>query len=243
MTFNRAVACLAVMLLSVVFVQAQEQMPESPWVISFTAGLSFNSGNTESSQLNGGFRVVRKEYPVDLAFTGDMLYGQSSGVRNADRGKLTFNYDRYILLGWEAFFIGSAEYDRIAHIDSRNGLGAGVKREFIKSKRGEISISGAVLSELEKDTNGVETQSERLSIRPKVKIHVSETADLNIVAFYIPNINNADDYRTEATLEFKTMISRNLWFKCMVYDRFDSVVDAGVKNNDLTLISAVESKF
>ena len=72
------------------------------WNFNLSVGLSANSGNTESSQFNGSIGVSRKEYPVDLSGRIDLLYGESEGITNANRGKLIINYS---ILSYRIFLL------------------------------------------------------------------------------------------------------------------------------------------
>jgi hypothetical protein len=210
------------------------------WNFNLSVGLSANSGNTEKSQFNGSIAVSRKEYPVDLSGRIDLLYGQSEGVTDANRGKLIVNYDRYFSVNWEGFLFDLAEYDRLTQIDLRNDFGIGIKYEFYKSKSNEISLSGAVVGEVERFTDRTEESSYRLSLRPKVKIKISETAEVYLMSFYLPKLGSAEDYRVETNIFLKTLVRKNIWFKLTIFDRYDNIVKPGVKKNDFSLISGLE---
>jgi hypothetical protein len=210
------------------------------WNFNLSAGLSANSGNTESSQFNGSIGVSRGEYPVDLSGRVDLLYGQSEGVINANRGKLTVSYDRYFFTNWEGFLFDLAEYDRLTQIELRNGFGVGIKYEFYKTESNEISLSGAVVGEVERFTDGTEESSYRFSLRPKVKIKISETAEVYLMSFYLPKLGSAEDYRVETNIFLKTLVRKNIWFKLTIFDRYDNTVKPGVEKNDFSLIAGLE---
>ncbi len=92
--------------------------PPKIWTVEASAGLTVTSGNTDTSTVNGGYKLVYDPQHANVVKSDALiLYGRTAGVATTDRADWTVR-DEYKLDGHWAAFVGN-EYLRDTFKDIR----------------------------------------------------------------------------------------------------------------------------
>lgn len=212
--------------------------------------LSFNifitgimlKGNSDNLTVKTGFETQKKFYPYKVTLNGEITYGESKGIKNANSGKSLLSFDYYIFPKIEVFTFLMAEYDEMIRLKVRSNGGLGVKYDFLKDSLKEFSISTAVLRSYEEFFDLPPSWLYRLSIRPKVRISVGNLKVYGLV-FYQPRIWKVEDFLIDASLSANLILSSRVSLRVEITDKYTSVVPEGVKNNDVKTLLGLNLSF
>ena len=78
--------------------------PPKIWTVEASAGLTFTSGNTDTSTENGGYKLVYDPQHANVVKSdARVLYGRTAGVPTTDRADWTVRDEYKIDSHWAAF--------------------------------------------------------------------------------------------------------------------------------------------
>lgn len=225
-------AILIFILLFAVNVQAKETD------IELTAGYIQNTGNTEKESLHSSFKLKHEAGDNELSLYLSNSFGKSNGIKDEEKYTGSMQYDRLIFDEKMALFgFGNFERDTFKKSDYKINAGGGAKFIIYKKNKNELSVSGAMLYELDKRfVNDKELM--RISIRPKIKYKIFES-----VLYY----QMKHDYSQDYTMRSESSITIPMgWYLSMrlayIYD-FDNSPANGVNKKDTSVITSLVAYF
>lgn len=216
--------------------------PARRWESSLALGASFNSGNTDSSQVTMAFAATRKREQDQLAFKLDGQYGENKGRRNAERllGSAQYNQD----IHKDSYWLGrvTGEYDAVKDLDYRFTAGPGIGYRMIHRENLLLAweTGPGVQFESVADQEQFFPQwrgAQKFEWRINSRFKVFETAELLLNPFDF-NKRNA-----QVSLGIESSLTERLALQVVAQDRYQFNVPSGRKRHDFSLTSSVVWNF
>jgi putative salt-induced outer membrane protein len=149
MTFNRSLLCATLALAASGLAQAQAQpqatvKADGTWRAVLGLGASYASGNSDSNNLSIAGDAVRATERDKWSAYGNLNYARSAGVSTSQQTRLGGRYDRNI--GRHYFGFGALDLDsnRLANLQLRTLLSAGMGWHVIKSPETSLDLFGGL---------------------------------------------------------------------------------------------------
>ena len=222
---------------------ADRDHKEKNWMLSLSGGLTMNAGNTDNKLLNAQSLLTINLPRTRIQSQLEQVYGFSDKSKIADATRFNNRFSRKLGNGLHLSASLSLERDEFAGFALRSNGGLGLECRFQDSdeKRSQLVLTcnGEYIN-----SQGAypDRKSLRFSVNYSLDRKFKNHAKLSFYALYTPNL--ADflvDYRLETKLSFSFLMKDPLWLTIRIHDRFNNLpLAAGIKKNDLTLITAIE---
>jgi hypothetical protein len=226
---------------------------ERPWKFDAELGASVFFGASQQSAVLIRNRLDWSEDRLELSATGGFDYGEArdaDGDSFVNKRSWTVETSADYLPGGRAspFIFATAEGSYERQIDLRTSGGAGVKYRFIDSERTRLDASVAALAERTdpRARAGIEqatTSIGRWSGRLRARRAIGDAAELQLVTFFRPNMQDFDDHTWDLTASAQYALSDLLGLRVSLVNRYDSLAEArGARaNNDGRLFFSILS--
>jgi hypothetical protein len=186
------------------------------WKVGMDLMFTGTSGNESLVVLSTGGRVThlaKKDFELEAAVSA--RYGRSGGAEVARSLKGSLKFDLHPEARWSPFVFVQAERDPFRKLDVRAGGGAGAKYTVVKSKRAELSFSGAALYSYEAvqaSEPGVDPlrRDARGSWRALVRGELPSGFRFEQITFYQPLLHDAGDFLLEAKTSARARVTRSV---------------------------------
>ncbi len=211
-----------------------------------SGGITLSSGNSSQTVINGGYNFIYNKSAFGYKSKLEVFYGHSNGSTEVNNG----SWDHSVLhsLNKRLNLSGNLgiEYDRVAQIGSRTNLDLGVLYKLNQSDRSKTDLSASIRGEYLRGIGETEDRkSTRLALGLANECSLSETAAFKLNCQLIPNLlDPIRDYRLELQSSLSVLMKRPVWLTLKIRERYSSQTqDETVKNNDLTLVTALTLSF
>jgi putative salt-induced outer membrane protein len=241
------VAAIAFLLLSPVFVTAQETTPPAgqTWSGNFGAGLSLTRGNSDTKNINLTANVAQR-----LSARSVMKY-DAFYLRADSGGALTV--DRTLLGARDEFTVSPLTYvfadlhflrDRFKEIDSLITPTVGAGRHLIKNATTDLAVEAGAGAVIEKDSGLSRDTSGAINAKQLLTWKLSPTATFGETAAGLWKTKDFGDalYHVEASIA-SNLTARSQLKLSALDDYKTKPPAAGIKKNDISIIAAVVMKF
>lgn len=225
------------------FAQSAPTAPKNTgWVTSAALGFSLAQGNTENLLATGNLLSSKKweRNEVDLGLDGN--YGKTGSIQSVGNIHSFGQYNRLFTGRTFGLLRVDALNDAIADIDYRLTVSPGVGYYFIKSTntflRGEAG-PGFVTER----QGGISRDYVSLRIAERYETKISDTAKLWQSLEFLPEFQDFKDYVINFEIGIETALTKQLSLRTYVQDTYDSVPAAGLKKNDVKLVTSLVYKF
>jgi putative salt-induced outer membrane protein len=219
--------------------------PPPPWTGSVGLGLSLSRGNTAASNLNASFEATHgAKTDTVWKFKGLYLRGDDDGVASVDSLSLEMRHERTFNKRWYGF--GNLQYlrDTFKDIDYLVAPSAGIGYKVIATPATTFNVDGGFGVKVEKNpgldqrVDPVVTASDRF----EHKLSATATLTQNFGALW-----KAQDFG-DALYTFGAGVAASITtrtqLKIELLDTYASrPPSAGIKSNDVTLLTAFVYKF
>ncbi len=210
-----------------------------------SGGITLNSGNSNQTVINGGYNFAYQQNSFGYQSKLELFYGQNDGITQVSNG--TWEHSLIHTLNKRLNLSGNLgiEYDRVAQIASRTSMDIGVLYKISQTKKNKASLSATVRGEI---LNGMGDTEDKTGARLVLGISnehsFSDTASFKFNCQYTPSIIDPfNDYRLELQSSLSVLMKRPVWLTLKVRERFNSQPLDDVKQNDLTLVTALTLSF
>ena len=231
-----------------------QEVKDGQWrgVAGMSASLS--AGNTTSRNFVANASVARSTAVDKLSFYGNALsgYTEVAGVKTSNQQWLVgTKYDHDIAGNLYGFGQLNFEGDKARNLSLRSSLGAGLGYHVVASKENTFNIFGGVAYTHDKFRapqviNG-ETRSTygapELMLGEESSHKLTDTVSFQQKAIFYPNLKDTKEYRATFDAGLAVAMNKTLNLTVGVADRYNSMVPAGVKKNDLTVYTGVSMKL
>ncbi len=227
---------------------AGAQDPPPPvWSGAVGAGLAFTSGNTDTSNVNLSFKVVRDPKTRTLfAAEGLYLRGSRDGELSADNALFATRLERKLGAAGKGYVFGKLQYvrDTFKAMDAYWAPTAGFGYTFYDGPKGSFSADASVGAAFEKNpgldwrTNAVIAFGQKLVRTLSKNASFTQSVAGNVVA------DDWADGLYAFTVGVAASMTTRTQLKLEVVDTFKNRPSApGVKKNDVSTVVAVVYKF
>jgi putative salt-induced outer membrane protein YdiY len=250
-TLSHVVVLTAAATLSqIAFAQATVK-DDGQWRAALGLAASSSSGNTKSSSFALTGDAVRATTADKWSLYGNALYGKSAGVTTAEQLRAGTRYDYNLTPQWFGFGLLDLEKDKIAALNLRSGLGAGLGYHVIKDAQTTFDVFAGVGYTSDKyDAPRLIDGSNRSSYsytnllfgeESTHKISDGVSAKQKLVVY--PNMSNSGEYRAQFDAGLGVAMSKTMNLNVGFSARVNSDPGPGVKKTDTLLTTGISVKF
>lgn len=213
--------------------------PPKTWTVNISAGLTFTSGNTDTSTLNAGYDLAYDPHRSNLVKSDALLLrGKSDGVSSADR--LNWNArDEYRISQRFSLFAGNQYVrDTFKQIRYLAAPTAGIAYAVGDEATTHFEMSGGAGGVWEKDTDTALSHSGSLSAAEKFTCGVTATTTLNESTSVLWKTGDFADSLYTFTAGLAASVSTHTQMKFDVLDTFKNKPPAPSRRNDVAVVLA-----
>jgi len=203
---------------------------------------TLTKGNSDTLAISGNIAANKKWYDNELNLGVDGVYGENSGVVNANAVHGFAQCNRLFTERLFGYFRAEAFHDDVAKIDYQVSLSPGVGYYFIKQKtltlRDELG-PGYVFERLD----GVEDDYATIRLAERGEWKLTDRAKIWESVEYVPQVDRFQNYVINSEIGLDTVITKKFSQVVFLQDSYRSEPAPGRKNNDLKLVAGIKYKF
>lgn len=220
--------------------------PDGEWRGSVNAGLSYASGNTDSTDINVAADAGRATQRDKQNFYLTSLYGtkKDNGTRNetANLFRAGGKYDRDLRGNVFAFASLDTEHDKLQELDLRAVASGGLGYHLVKNENNLFDVFSGLGYNHEEFTSETRGSAELL-LGEESSHKLTDTTSLRQRFAVYPNISNSGEYRAQFDAGLATSITKRIELKLTLSNRYMSDPQPGVKNTDTLFLTSVGYRF
>ena len=212
---------------------------EKKWFFDLAGMYKRKTGNTDTLDENISTELKYDNNVTAFEIMFNAFYGESNGVRDEKSGKGVIKLDHYIIPRIELFIFSQSEYNKPALLTYRNNSGAGAKFVFFQNPFWKVDLSGAPVYQYEDYEDRNYTTEVRWSIRFRINMKPADWLKLDMTAFYVPEWNNAENYRTDISSSVTIFVVSHVSIKAGYIHEYNTNALPGTqKENKTTYVQA-----
>jgi putative salt-induced outer membrane protein len=221
---------------------AQATPPKEPpplWDTFVGASFVGTSGNSETSTFGADFQMHRR-WPVwQIEATANAVNATDHGTTTAERYLGSFRAKR-ALTPVISFTSGErAERDRLAGIDFRSILDAGLSYALVRDPRWTLDGLTSLAWDHENAVLGSDLDDPAAVLELLSRTTFSATADSTQRFTYYPDLRTSSLYRSEAEVTLQAAMNSHLALKVGYLWRYSNSPVPGFVKNDSTAIASI----
>jgi len=213
-----------------------------PWDASATLGVTLTRGNSRTTLVAGNVQANRKWDVNELNLGLDGVYGENSGVKNAESIHGYGQFNRLFTERLFGYLRLEGLHDGIADIDYRLSLSPGAGYYVIKQTnlflRGEVG-PGYVVEKIGGKTDDYAT----LRVAERLEWKINERAKFWESVEYLPEVDKFSNYVINFEVGLDTAITKRLSQVTFIQDTYRSEPAPGRLHNDLKLVAGLKYKL
>jgi putative salt-induced outer membrane protein len=224
---------------------------DGQWRSAIGLGASASSGNTKSTSITFNGDAVRATTADKWAIFGSTLYAKSGGAVTGEQIRAGTRYDYNLNDQWFGFGALDAERDKIALLNLRTNLGAGLGYHVIKNDSTVFDVfAGAGYTMDRYDAPRIVDGENRskynyanLLLGEESTHKLSDTMSAKQKFVLYPNLSNSGEYRAQFDAGLAVAMSKNMNLNVGFAARINSDPGPGVKKTDTLLTTGISVKF
>ena len=222
---------------------AIEETEKPKWETNASVGFTLTQGNNDTLLATASILSLKKWELNELSLTADGSLGEVEGVKNNETLRGTGQYNRLFANDRTFALLNlSALHDAIADVEFRGTVSPGLGHYFFKEDKFELSGELGPGFVYEK-VGGITDHYLSLRAAESVKYQISERARLWQKLEYIPQVDHFENYLVIAEIGIDSDLTEKLGMRFTIQDVFDNEPAAGLKSNDLRVVSSLRYKF
>jgi len=233
-------------------VRAQATLkPDGQWRHAIGLGLSYASGNSESSTFTLSADGVRQTKHDKWSYYGKALRAESDDETTGDQIGLGTRYERDI--NDRVFGFGQGDYlrDRPANLSRRTSLGAGLGYHVFKSEQLNWDVFSGLgythdryiePTDVGGATRGTWGYAELL-FGQESNHKISETSNFRQRFVIYPNLSESGEYRAQFDAGLAVAINDRMSLTATLTYRYNSDPGAGFEKDDLLFVTGISAKL
>jgi hypothetical protein len=238
----RTAAAAAIMLAAAIPTAPLDAQTDRPWSFDGELGASMFYGASRQTAVLIRNRLDWSEDRLEFSAAGGFDYGEArdgDGESYVNKRSWTLETSADYLPGGRAspFLFVTAEGSLERQIDLRTSGGAGAKYRFVDTDRTRLDASMAALMErtAPRDRAGIvqdPTATGRWSARLRARRAIGDAAQLQLVTFFRPAMDDFSDQTWDLTASAQYALSDVLGLRLSLVNRYDSLaLDRGARAN------------
>jgi len=212
----------------------QKEPNEKKWFFDLAGMYKRKTGNTDTLDENISTELKYDNNVTAFEIMFNAFYGESNGVRDEKTGKGVIKLDHYIIPRVELFVFSQSEYNKPALLTYRNNSGAGAKFVFFQNPFWKVDLSGAPVYQYEDYENRDHIKEIRWSMRFRINLRPVDWLKLDMTAFYVPEWNNAENYRTDISGSVTIFVVSHVSIKAGYINQYNTNALPGTQKEDQT---------
>lgn len=237
---NKLLALLLGLPLSGV-VQAEEN--EGIWVGNASLAFSRSTGNTSSTTYSAAVDEVRTTQANKISAYLSALYGNSQGVKSADKVRIGSRYDHNLSNNLFGFGLLEFEKDSLANLTLRTGVGAGLGYYFIKDDVNSFDVfSGWSYSQSDMMTGRTISGTEIL-LGEESTHKLGESTRFKQKLSYYPSVDKSGQFRSLFESGLVVDLNSTMGLSISLQNKYTSDVATGIKKSDSILLTGLNIKL
>ncbi len=218
-------------LLSLFFLITTSAQPKkSPWKFSSTNSLAYYSGNIKKLDVLTNNEIEKKDSAQEFSLSYLFLYGEQDDTKYLLEHLASAYYDYRPYQRLSPWMNATFLHNIYKGFDARLNAGTGLKYRFIYNDEQDWSLSAGVLLDYTDYSPPTESKVTprtnetiwRLSIRPKIKIKLTENISIKHVTFYQPQITDFGNFIAWSQTEFSVKVYRHINLSLLYYYFYNS---------------------
>ena len=225
-----------------------EPAPPVSWSGTIEAGIQIREGNTDTVDLFGKVKALRKSDKRERTALASFDYAESSGKTTRSRVFAEGTYRSYGPARSYFFAVINGEYDEIEDLILRVNAAAGPGRKFIDSENttllGEVGAGATVEFYQSRPDTDDEKIEAVLRFHAELVTTVFDRSEFGQALTIYPSMTDLGAFKLISDTSLTTPLSERLDLRISIHDEYDSDPEVpGVKRNDLTLRATFIYRF
>lgn len=222
--------------------------PPVSWSGTVEAGLQIREGNTDTVDLFGKVKALRKSKRQERTALASFDYAETAGKTTRSRLFAEGTYRSYGPARSYFFAIINAEHDEIEDLIIRVNAAAGPGRKFIDSENttllGEVGAGATVEFYQSRPGSDDEKIEAVLRFHAELVTKVFDRSEFGQAITIYPSMTDLGAFKLVSDTSLTTPLSERLDLRISIHDEYDNDPEvAGVKKNDLTLRATFVYRF
>ena len=212
--------------------------PSGDWKTSLNAGVGLTDGNSDTLDVQVGFRAESLSAYDEIFLGTDFLYGENNGVTTNES---LYSFAQYNLLLSERLYLGGFGdflYDDIAAVDYRINVGPLLGFYVIKSDRTSLALEAGPGYQWE-DVGGVNADYLTVRFGERFTHQLTETLSLFQSLSFVTEAEDFGNYTILASAGIETRLSDRFSLRIYAQDRYDPLPAAGQDKNDFGVFTGL----
>ncbi|MBU0688589.1 MAG: DUF481 domain-containing protein [Gammaproteobacteria bacterium] len=209
------------------------------------ADLSFSrsAGNTNGTTYSISVDEARTTDANKLSAYASALYGKSQGVVTADKTRLGSRYDHN--LSAKLFGFGQLEFeqDRMANLDLRSSVAAGLGYHVLKQESVTFDVLGGLSHSRSDMMTGNTVSASELILAEESTHTLTQNTRLKQKLSYYPSIQTSGKFRTVFDSGLVISLNSTMGLSISLQNKYNSDIGAGVKHSDTVLLTGLNIKL
>src|SRR5690606_18812837 len=225
--------------------------PDGQWRHAIGLGLSYASGNSESSTLTLNADGVRQTGYDKWSYYGKALRAESDDETTGDQIGLGTRYERDI--NGRVFGFGQADYlrDRPANLSRRGSVGGGLGYHVFKTDTLTWDVFGGVGYTHDRyieptDVGGATRTTwgyTELLVGEESNHQISDSTTFRQRFVIYPNMSESGEFRAQLDAGLSVAINERMSLTATLTYRYNSDPGAGFEKDDLLLVTGISAKI
>lgn len=225
--------------------------PDGQWRHAIGLGLSYASGNSESSTLTLNADGVRQTDHDKWSYFGKALRAESDGKTIGDQIGLGTRYERD--LNTRVFGFGQGDYlrDQPANLSQRVSVGAGLGYHVFKTDETTWDVFSGLGFTNDRyvtptDIGGATRNSwgyAELLLGQESNHQISDTSTFRQRLVIYPNLNDSGEFRAQFDAGLAVAINATMSLTATLTYRYNSDPGGGTENGDLLFVTGISAKL
>lgn len=225
------------------FTQACAEDTVNSWQGNAALSFSRSAGNTNGTTYSISVDEARTTDVNKLSAYASALYGKSQNVVSADKTRLGTRYDHNLNPQLFGFGLLEFEQDRMANLDLRSGLGAGLGYHLLKEEDVTFDLFGG-LSHNRSDLMSGNAVSTSEVIMAEESTHVlTPNTRLKQKLSYYPSTQTGGEFRTVFDSSLVISLNSTMGLAVSLQNKYNSDIGTGVKHSDTVLLTGLNIKL
>jgi putative salt-induced outer membrane protein YdiY len=249
-TIIRGIAVTLLALSAPGWAQDEAEPADPNWDGQISVGWSSSRGNSQTDNWSASASA-------ELRRQKDRIFGGADYARSSQKDtttnqktttenwwRLMGQYDYFFQPKWFGFGNGRYETDKIALLDYRLLVGAGVGYQWVETDRTNVALEGGLAYKHETyETPSTGGDDATLLLGYKIDHQIVSTVQFLHDLTYYPVVDDFSDYFVTATAEFRGNFTKNMFSNFKVIYTRDATPAAGRKNSDIKYILGIGWNF
>lgn len=221
------------------------RLKQQGWKNTIDLSLDNSFGNTDEQSNRFAYKATRKRDDSDLNIDTSYYHKEKSGRISDNKWTLGGTY-RWLKPAKAAYWFGTGrfDYDEFKSWNKRGSLHFGPGYQLYDSNSVTLTADVGMGSRRESGSRNDQWKFEGLT-GFTFQWQVTEGQAFDAGATFTPVLDDFDDFRARASLNWRLLVSReaNLSLILGLLNEYQSIVDPGIDRNDLRMFAGLQVAF